>query len=105
MADAVIDINFFLKKERKKKRPRCSSGSVLMSPEVKGRLESGNMATRLRSSKVWEYFIRTKEKSVQCNICKAELAYHGSTTAMHEHLKRKHVLTDSENAEEGSSSR
>ncbi|XP_060759497.1 E3 SUMO-protein ligase ZBED1-like [Neoarius graeffei] len=60
------------------------------------------MASRQRSSKVWEQFKKSGEKSVQCNVCKAELAFHGSTTAMHEHLKRKHVIVDG--SDEGPSS-
>ena len=62
---------------------------------------SGIMATRQQSSKAWKHFKKTKEKSVQCNICKAEFAFHGSTTAMHEHLKRKHVVANCDNNEEG----
>ena len=62
---------------------------------------SGIMATQQWNSKMWVHFKKTKEKSVQCNICKAELFFHGSRTAMHKHLKRKHVVTHCDNDEEG----
>ena len=49
-------------------------------------------ATRNKTSKVWEHFsLDTANKRITCKVCKADLAYHGSTSVMHEHFKRKHV--------------
>ncbi|XP_034565509.1 zinc finger BED domain-containing protein 1-like [Notolabrus celidotus] len=46
---------------------------------------------RPKISKVWESFIQNKAaKQVKCTLCEVHLSFHGSTTAMHEHLKRKH---------------
>ncbi|XP_068174456.1 E3 SUMO-protein ligase ZBED1-like [Antennarius striatus] len=59
---------------------------------------------RQRVSTVWKHFKETDVSSVKCNICKTELAFHGSTTMMHEHLKRKHVVIY-DNDEEGPSAR
>ena len=41
-------------------------------------------------SQVWKFFTKSGEKSVACNICNAGLAYHGGTSSMLQHLKRKH---------------
>ncbi|KAF3846149.1 hypothetical protein F7725_003227, partial [Dissostichus mawsoni] len=51
------------------------------------------MATpKTKTSKVWDHFILDNvKKVVKCNICKGDLAWHGSTSSMMEHLKRKHV--------------
>ncbi len=59
-------------------------------------------SVRPKSSKVWEHFTLNKQKKcVNCKICKSDMAWHGSTTAMIQHLKRKHVGVFDE--EEGSS--
>lgn len=43
-------------------------------------------------SVVWNYFDYNESKNkVSCNVCKQELAYNKNTSAMREHLKRKHV--------------
>jgi len=37
----------------------------------------------------------SKEKTkfkVSCKFCREELAYHGATSTMHDHLKRKHPI-------------
>ncbi|KAL7407366.1 hypothetical protein ABVT39_007400 [Epinephelus coioides] len=54
--------------------------------------EEEEAATRTKTSKVWEHFsLDMANKKITCKVCKADLAYHGSTSLMHEHLKRKHV--------------
>ncbi|XP_069374455.1 E3 SUMO-protein ligase ZBED1 isoform X1 [Paralichthys olivaceus] len=53
---------------------------------------SNTVATHTKTSKVWEHFsLVTANKKITCKVCKADLAYHGSTSVMQEHLKRKHV--------------
>ncbi|XP_054595438.1 uncharacterized protein [Nothobranchius furzeri] len=40
--------------------------------------------------------MKTTEKQVDCKLCKVKVSFHGSTSAMHEHLKRKHVMAENE---------
>ncbi|XP_053713114.1 zinc finger BED domain-containing protein 6-like isoform X2 [Synchiropus splendidus] len=48
-------------------------------------------ASRAKTSKVWDHFTLNSSKTrITCSVCKMDLAYHGSTTTMREHLKRKH---------------
>ncbi|KAK0134110.1 Zinc finger BED domain-containing protein 1 [Merluccius polli] len=52
---------------------------------------SQNVRKRQRVSKVWDHYIlKEEENKVQCVYCKADLAYHCSTTSMIQHLNRKH---------------
>ena len=41
-------------------------------------------------SQVWNFFTKKGEQPVTCNICNASLAYHGGTSSMLQHLKKKH---------------
>lgn len=41
-------------------------------------------------SQVWRFFTKKGEKSITYTICSASLAYHGGTTSMLQHLRRKH---------------
>ena len=43
-------------------------------------------------SQVWKFFNKKGERSVTCSICNASLAYHGGTSSMLQHLKRKHPI-------------
>ena len=46
-----------------------------------------------QKSVVWKFFVKETDKAaVQCNLCNAKMAYHGSTSSMMEHIKRKHPL-------------
>lgn len=41
---------------------------------------------------MWEHYsLDMANKKITCKVCKADLAYQGSTSVIHEHLKRKHV--------------
>lgn len=70
----------------------CLHSSRVMAASAPGNGESSILSQkpRPRLSKVWEYFKQRPNKMVLCSLCKTEMAYHGSTTAMHEHLRRKH---------------
>ena len=41
-------------------------------------------------SEVWKFFERKGNRTVECMLCHSNLAYHGGTSSMKEHLKRKH---------------
>lgn len=43
-------------------------------------------------SSVWSSFTLINENEVECNICQVKLAYHKSTTTMHNQLKAKHPV-------------
>ena len=54
---------------------------------------SGQYGTTCKS-KVWQFFHKSGDKTVTCEVCQANLAYHGGTSSMKEHLKRKHPAED-----------
>lgn len=47
------------------------------------------MSNKSRSI-VWEFYKKLSNVSAQCTLCKKEIRWHGSTTNLMEHLKRKH---------------
>ncbi|NWW93358.1 RSLE3 protein, partial [Rhynochetos jubatus] len=47
-----------------------------------------------RKSKVWNYYRKSGDAYVECNVCKKQLSFHNSTTTMREHLARKHGIRD-----------
>ncbi|XP_077368113.1 E3 SUMO-protein ligase ZBED1-like [Festucalex cinctus] len=48
---------------------------------------------RQKMSKVWDHFkLKKEDRKVQCVHCNAELAFHNSTSAMMQHLLRRHLL-------------
>ncbi|MEQ2305383.1 hypothetical protein AMECASPLE_037313 [Ameca splendens] len=56
--------------------------------------------TRTKTSKEWEHFtIDAVKRRVTCKICKNGLAWHGSTTSLHEYLRRKHIRIEAEEEE------
>ena len=66
---------------------------------------SGSQAKSKKKAVCWKYFEKVSNSEstsngktkcrVSCNFCGEELAYHGATSTMNEHLKRKHpVETD-----------
>ena len=62
---------------------------------------TGSSNTR---SEVWKYFQKKSDpKQVTCSICHADLAYHGGTSSMKEHLKRKHPVEDATISKESTS--
>ncbi|XP_062393565.1 zinc finger protein 135-like [Sardina pilchardus] len=74
------------------KMAAASETSLLLSmseTDSESRTAATSVKARARASKAWKYF-RTSGDRVICTLCKTSLAYHGSTTSMREHLKRKH---------------
>lgn len=41
-------------------------------------------------SDVWKYFSKLDGKTVKCDLCTKELAFHGTTTNLRNHLLRSH---------------
>uniref|UniRef100_A0A1A8JG95 BED-type domain-containing protein n=1 Tax=Nothobranchius kuhntae TaxID=321403 RepID=A0A1A8JG95_NOTKU len=61
----------------------------------KNRSDKTEEKPRTKTSRVWEHFtLDAMKRRVTCKICKNHLAWHGSTTSLSEHLRRKHVGAD-----------
>ncbi|CAL9707411.1 unnamed protein product [Knipowitschia caucasica] len=46
--------------------------------------------SRKSKSFVWQHYVKTDDKTVECNLCKQKFTYHSSTTNMAYHLKQAH---------------
>ena len=73
-------------------------GLLLRTHAATFRIECGKPSVRKRQSmaKVWNPF--TEDDNMQCVCCKAELAYHKSTSPMILHLSRKHPVVSTSSA-------
>ncbi|XP_070400221.1 E3 SUMO-protein ligase ZBED1-like [Nothobranchius furzeri] len=61
----------------------------------KNRSDKTEEKPRTKTSRVWEHFtLDALKRRLTCKICKNHLAWHGSTTSLSEHLRRKHVGAD-----------
>lgn len=47
--------------------------------------------SRVKKSRVWEYFEKIDNSKVKCNICKRDFKFSGNTSNLHFHLRRKHL--------------
>ena len=69
-------------------------------------MASSSSSSTTCKSEVWIFLQKGSDpKQVTCSICHADLAYHGGTSSMKEHLKRKHPAEDSTIGKESSSSK
>lgn len=57
---------------------------------------SSSQQSQARKSTVWGFFDKDGISAVKCRLCQSKMAYHGSTSSLKEHLKRKHPLQFSE---------
>ena len=48
-------------------------------------------ASSTERSDVWKHFDKTGTKNVTCRLCTKQLAYHGGTTNLRDHLTRVHM--------------
>lgn len=74
-------------------KERCCVSSAVSAAVIYFFLNmaEANPAFRQKWSKVWKHFtLHSTRACVVCNLCKSNLAWHGSTTSMIQHLKRKH---------------
>ena len=63
----------------------CSSGS-----RASGTSNTSSASSTERSD-VWKHFDKTGTKNVTCRLCTKQLAYHGGTTNLRDHLTRVHM--------------
>ena len=81
-------------------QPAATGSTNSTNTKNKSPLIRAVTTSRGKTSKVWDYFklAHNRPGVVICSLCKIEMAYHISTSAMLEHLKRKHpcVLFDAQ---------
>ena len=69
---------------------------VVVSIEASNSIEVDNTGSEADSvgkksrSAVWKFFEKKTDTIVTCMVCSTTLQYHGGTSSMKEHLKRKH---------------
>ena len=52
---------------------------------------NASSASSTERSDVWKHFDKTGTKNVTCRLCAKQLAYHGGTTNLQDHLTRVHM--------------
>ena len=54
------------------------------------RSKSTSHETNRKKSDMWNYFQKVGPKRVSCQLCRKQMAYHGGTTNIRDHLIRIH---------------